>query len=219
MIEQGSTQGLDELLRAVELVTAAGGHGDNITALVIPGEPIAKARARVNRHRHYTPQRTLDAEADIAREIQARRMPRQAGNVAVAAIFYRSNRHRIDTDNLMKTVLDGITKAGTVWKDDSQVTALLAVTEYDPDNPRTVVAIASHESTLTRGDDSFTHTCETCGKGYRPHKGAASKSRFCSKACRTTRPARSICEKCGGPTSVPKVKICRRCYNAERAAA
>lgn len=214
---QGSSDNGD-VMRAIALVIACGGLDYRVTALRMEGEPIAKARARVNRHRHYTPQRTTDAELDIANQIMAAKVEREEGNVAVAAIFYRSNRHRIDTDNLMKTVLDGITKSKAVWPDDSHVTAIVAVTEHDPLWPRTVVAIAPHSSTLTRGTDSLTHTCETCGKRYRPHgPKQTEKSRYCSRACRTTRPSRCICVDCGGPTSVPHVERCRPCSSKNRA--
>lgn len=148
--------------------------------------------------------------------ILAAKVPRFDGNVAVAAVFYRSNRHRIDTDNLMKTVLDGITKSGRVWDDDSHVTAIVAVTEFDPTWPRIAIALAPHTSTLTRGSDSLTHVCETCNKRYRPHSKTEERSRFCSRACRSTREAACICSDCGGATSAPHATRCRSCDTASR---
>lgn len=200
-----------DLDRAMDLVIAVGGLGHDVRALRVDGEPIAKARARVTRHRHYTPQRTLDAEADIATAIHAGAGRRLDGNVAVAMIFYRSNRHRIDTDNLIKTVLDGITRSKAVWLDDSHVTALVGVTEYDPEWPRTAIALAPHASSMLRGSDAMTHTCAGCGVQYRPHS-LTGISRYCSRKCRSTRAARQICESCGGPTSAPHVKRCYACY-------
>jgi Holliday junction resolvase RusA-like endonuclease len=206
-----------DLDRAGRLVVSAGALDHTIFSIRIEGEPIAKARARVTRHRAYTPQRTLDAEADIASAVLAGTVPRFDGNVAVAAIFYRSNRHRIDVDNLMKTVLDGITKSGAVWHDDSHVTAIAAIVEFDPDWPRTAVAIAPHVSSLLRGDDAKTNVCETCGAKFRPHSASAA-GRFCSRACRPKRPEFK-CMDCGGPTSAAGILRCRPCANAHRRAA
>lgn len=192
----------------MELVRAAGGLGHRMVAFRVEGAPLAKARARKGKRGFYAVQKSVAAEEAIAWHSRSARNSRIEGNVALAAIFYRPNRHRIDVDNLLKTVLDGITLSGSIWEDDSHVTALLGVIEFDADWPRTAVAIAPHVSSLLRGEDSFTHTCETCGKRYRPH-GGRGISRFCSRACRTTRIC--LCIDCGGPTSAPHVKRCRKC--------
>lgn len=205
-----------DLERAISLVLATGAKGHHIYAFRVEGEPIAKARVRVDNGRAYAPDRVPDAELQIAETMRRRDSGDGdidfAGNVAVAAVFYRSNRHRIDVDNLLKTVLDGITKSGLVWEDDYRVTALLGVLEHDPAWPRIAVAIAHHDSTLTRGEDSLTHVCETCSKRYRPHGIEPRGSRYCSWDCRPRRV--QICSDCGGPTSAPHVRRCRRCYHA-----
>lgn len=201
-----------DLLRATSLLVAAGADDHDLFATRIDGEPIAKARVRIGKGRRYTPSRTVDAERDIAKHLQECSAPEFPGNIALAAVFYRSNRHRIDTDNLIKTVLDGITKSGRIWQDDDQVTAVLGVLEYDPDYPRTVVAIGHHSSTMLRGTDRLTHTCETCGARFKPHEGTP--GRYCSRACRPRRV--QICSDCGGPTSAPQVKRCRACHDRHR---
>lgn len=207
-----------DLTRAMGLAVAIGAIDDLVYAVRVDGEPIAKSRARVGRGRHYTPQRTLDAEADIAATIRARQPDLPfAGNVAIAVIFYRPNRHRIDVDNLLKTVLDGITKSRAVWEDDAHVTALAGILEYDKDAPRTIIAIGAHTSSLLRGENRKTHICVTCGKQFKPHspeKGA----QYCSRKCRGRRErGLLICVDCGGPTSAPHVQRCRACAKAHRA--
>lgn len=203
-----------DLQRALALVVAVGGQDDSLWAQRVEGEPVAKARARIARRRAYTPQRTLDAEEAIASAFREARAWRFPSNVAVAVVFYRSNNHVVDTDNLLKTVLDGITKSEVVWADDSQVTALVAVTEYDPHWPRTAIAVAAHESTLLRGEATKTHTCATCGRRYKPH--GAGPSIYCSRACRPRRVL--VCVDCGGKTSAPHVKRCNACHRANQKA-
>lgn len=201
-----------DILRATGLVLATGALDHDVYAFRVDGEPIAKSRVRVEKTRHYAEGRTADAELDIAHAIQRGAGPgeRFTGNVAVAAVFFRSNRHRVDVDNLLKTVLDGITKSGLVWADDDQVTAVLGVVEYDPTNPRIAVAVANHESTMLRGDARLTRTCETCGTAFQPHSDRQ-RGRYCSRACRPRRV--QICSSCGGPTSAPHVKRCLPCHN------
>jgi Holliday junction resolvase RusA-like endonuclease len=207
----------EDLQRATALVLAAGALDHTMYSFRIEGEPLATARARAGyRGGFYTPDKTTTAEDEIAWFLRSARGEPFTGNVAVAAVFYRSNRHRIDVDNLLKTVLDGITKSRVVWQDDSHVTAVAGIVELDAEWPRTAVAIAPHSSTLTRGVDSFTHKCETCGKAYRPHR-SASPSRYCSRKCRPGRVL--VCSDCGGPTSAPHVKRCRACHDRHRGVA
>jgi len=208
---------VNDLVRVTQMLIAAGGQDHDVRALRIDGEPVAKARARAGRYGHFTPTRTVDAEATIASYFRSDKPTVYVGNIALAVVFFRSNRGRIDVDNLMKTVLDGITKSESVWEDDDQVTALVGVLEYDPDYPRTAVAIGHHTSTMLRGDARLTHTCETCGKKYRPH-GTPKVSKYCSRECRTIRPALQICVDCGGPTSAPHVERCTNCYAVHRTA-
>lgn len=206
---------VSDLVRATTLAIAAGAENHEAYSLIIDGEPVAKARARSGKYHHYTPEKQVIAERTIADRIKAGRPRRFDGNVAVAIIFYRSNNHRVDIDNLLKTVLDGITKSKVVWNDDEQVTALVGVSEYDPAYPRTVVAIAPHKSTLLRGTSRLTHTCETCGVKYKPHTQADGRaSRYCSRSCRPRRVL--ICVDCGGPKSAPQATRCQACHYARR---
>lgn len=127
--------------------------------LVIPGAPVAKARARVTKRGAYTPRKTEAAEAAIAWE--ARRWwggaPTQHA-VRLDLTFYmpipaswpkarqraaRDAHHTVrpDTDNLAKTIKDALN--GVVWIDDSQVAELRAVKRYAgaDGEPRTIVRV------------------------------------------------------------------------------
>ncbi len=116
---------------------------------IVPGDPVPKERPRVVNGYSYTPQRTVDAEEEVASHL--RELGLFSGNVAVICVFVRSTRRRVDVDNLLKTVLDAGNRA-KIWDDDSQVTSLQGIIEYDPEHPRTIVCIGSYESTMARGD-------------------------------------------------------------------
>lgn len=124
--------------------------GGAVVRVVHEGQPERKQRPRFGRGRAFTPEQTERAETALAWAIRAQLHGRMfTGNVAVLATFYRSNRQRIDADNLMKLVLDAGTRAGA-WRDDCQVTLQLAALELDALHPRTELVIAECASTLKR---------------------------------------------------------------------
>ena len=116
-----------------------------------PGIPIPKGRPRFTRTGHtYTPGRTQDAANDLAVMFQIHVRPRPiAGPLALVTLFYVADQRRIDVDNCSKLVMDAATAAG-VWHDDSQVVAHTAIVDFDPDRPRTVIALAPAISRLSR---------------------------------------------------------------------
>lgn len=99
-------------------------------SFVVEGKPIAKQRPRLTRRgKAYTPQRTKDAEANVAAHYDG---PHFEGEVGVDICFekdsirvtiwdsdYVAVSMRGDLDNLAKTVLDGLN--GVAWVDDKQV--------------------------------------------------------------------------------------------------
>ena len=177
-----------------------GGRVQTIQFATIPGSPWSKARTRVGKGgRVYQEERDRTAEQVTA--LHLRKLTRQRGNVAIVAIFYRPDRHRIDADNLLKHVQDAGT--GVVWDDDSQVTATAGIVEIDRDQPRTVLAVAAHVSTMRRGTDDIT-TCAGCGRPVpRPGGTRDRKTTCCSPEClQASRGTISLtalvpCENCG----------------------
>lgn len=117
---------------------------------VIPWATPVKRRARTGNGVVYSDPE--QAAAELATGMELRRwLPGGrplTGNLAVGCIFYRPTRRVVDGDNLLKHVLDAAN--GAVFRDDSQVTRLFADVELDRMNPRTVVVIGRHTSTLTR---------------------------------------------------------------------
>lgn len=92
----------------------------------VPGEPRAKARARVTRNGTFTPRVTRDAEAQIVAEFW-KAFPQHIpwdGDVSLHVEFFRGTRRRVDIDNLLKLVQDALN--GVVFVDDSQIVSLSA---------------------------------------------------------------------------------------------
>lgn len=168
---------------------ASGAPDEFYAFTVIPGPPASK---------------TLSTDNRIARDHTAAHFRRLidepfSGNVALGCVFFRPNMQRIDTDNLLKHVCDAATRI--LWNDDSQVTAVLGMIEHDPSNPRTIVVIGRHLSTLTRGSDAV-YPCEVCGTPI-IRIGQTNHRKTCSRKCAYT--ARGIvlldepviCPNCG----------------------
>lgn len=173
-------ESIDDHARVAAMLVSLAGDVSDLRSTIIPGPPPSKARPRFSKSGHtYTPAESRAAEK-VTRSHLRRFMAEPAtGNVAVCAVFYRPNAQRIDTDNMLKHLLDSANKV--LWNDDSQVTAISAVTELDASNPRTLLAIAPHMSTLLRGSDDVL-ICEHCSKPY-PRNGGNRGRRYCSKDC------------------------------------
>ena len=131
--------------------------------VTVPGQPIAKGRARAaimgGRTRMFTPAKTVNYEGLIAHEgadAMAGREPLQ-GPLAVTVFAYfqlpktvtKARRalvaagkdfhvSRPDGDNVLKAVGDGLN--GVVWRDDSQIASAQIVKVYS-DTPRLVIEV------------------------------------------------------------------------------
>lgn len=154
-----------------------------VSVVVIDGEPRSKARPRFNGSGHaYVDSKQRAAEQELKRYLRASFPEPLPGNLAIACIFFRSSRHRIDCDNLLKHVLDA---ANTIcWADDHQVTAVIGVVELDENSPRTVIAIGPHVSSMYRGAPDHLTACETCGKEFAWRKYKSHGDRiYCSRKC------------------------------------
>jgi crossover junction endodeoxyribonuclease RusA len=103
------------------------GIGIQVFRIVVPGEPIPKARPRLaSNGRAYTPAATVNYERSIARIAQSTR-PRDwpmTSRYCVDMTFERSTRRRVDLDNLVKSALDGL--LGIAYDDDHRVHELRA---------------------------------------------------------------------------------------------
>lgn len=170
-----------DLSRALDMCAVLSANTDTMTFLVLPGDPYSKSRPRFSRNgKAYV--KKEDRQQEEATALRLRQVFKQAktGNVALGCVFFRSNRQRIDADNMLKHVCDAAN--GIVYVDDSQVTAVLGVVELDAENPRTIVMVADHITTMTRGTDA-TIPCKQCTTPMSVI-GRKKPPEFCSRTCR-----------------------------------
>lgn len=188
-----------------------------MVSFVHDGAPASKSRARWSKKtgRFYTPAESQNAQTALSWRFRefVKETPWQ-GNIAIAVVFFRPNRKRIDVDNLMKLVLDAGTKAG-VWGDDCQVTHQIAVVEQDADRPRTVIALSPVESSLNR-NNTVEMVCIACKKPFLWTRTKGTPAKYCSNQCRI-RLGNTKCPVCGVEFKmrVSTSKYCSRpCRNA-----
>jgi Holliday junction resolvase RusA-like endonuclease/predicted nucleic acid-binding Zn ribbon protein len=179
---------------------ASGSTDEFMLYVVIPGAPPSKARPRHGKGFTYVTPESRAAEARTALFLTRLVAAPLEGNVALGCVFFRPNKQRIDTDNMLKHVCDAAN--GVLWVDDSQVTAVMGITEYDAGNPRTLIVVGRHASSMTRGADDQ-YPCVVCGAAI--VAAGQNRRKTCSKACAFK--ARGMvllvepvpCEQCGVP--------------------
>lgn len=112
--------------------------------LTVEGEPVPKARPRLDRRnmRIYTPTTTVKAEHYIGWRFKQQYPgvdPDKVMRFAVRLTFHCRREGRGDVDNRTKTVLDALNKI--VWDDDRQIDELHALIVHRALQPRTVIEI------------------------------------------------------------------------------
>jgi Holliday junction resolvase RusA-like endonuclease len=180
-----------DLDRALAMSAALCANTNSLQFLVIPGAPYSKSRPRFSRNGSvYVKVEDRVQEERTAVFLKQKFRQPMTGNVALGCIFYRPNRQRIDADNMLKHVCDAAN--GVAYLDDSQVTAVMATVELDADNPRTVIIIGEHATSMTRGTDA-TKPCEHCGNPI-TLIGRKTAKRFCNAECTTAHRGQLLAE-------------------------
>ncbi|BAK80775.1 RusA family crossover junction endodeoxyribonuclease [Candidatus Arthromitus sp. SFB-rat-Yit] len=119
---------------------------DNIVSITVLGTPISKSNFKLNSKygRYILPNNTGNYydrygiyEEHIAYEIK-KKYPNLIFNTSLTAIlkvFYKYEKKHPDTNNITKSICDGIEKSGIILND-SQITKLFIEEFYDRENPR-----------------------------------------------------------------------------------
>jgi len=136
--------GANSSLAIVSGGNSAKTKNEGLIRFTVYGQPIPKKRPRLGKAGTYTPKATVDYEKMVKRHArQQMTMPFNA-DVFVHMAFYRKTRHRVDVDNLSKSVLDAMNKVA--YTDDYLVKKVFAELGYDKDNPRVVITITHSEN-------------------------------------------------------------------------
>jgi len=181
---------------------------EKILEITIDGEPIAHCRPRFSRGRVYNTSATeiFKQKVGILIRSQYQSHVDEDSKFRIDMKFYRSNRQRIDLDNLSKSILDAITKI-QIWKDDSQIQELHAEKILAHPKPRVEIIL------YRIVDNSPKPNCENCGKPMKRFSPCHKKNnrRFCSDGCYQKSVNITLkCIICGNDYTIPKSLADRR---------
>lgn len=119
---------------------------ENIINIIVPGTPISKSNFKLNsRNGNYILPSTSGKYHDryaVYEEYIAYETRRQHPNItfttsltAILKVYYKYEKKHPDTNNITKSIFDGIEKSGIIVND-SQITKLYIEEFYDRENPR-----------------------------------------------------------------------------------
>jgi Holliday junction resolvase RusA-like endonuclease len=116
---------------------------DKLLTFKIEGRAVAKERPRLLRNGGvFTPQKTVDYENKVAEAWNSKfGMLSLEGKLRVTINFYTDRHAKQDVDNLAKSILDGMQRAGAFAKGDHQVYSLGAIKHEAKDDLCVMVSV------------------------------------------------------------------------------
>lgn len=112
--------------------------------VIVPGEPVAKARPRRGRNGNwYTPPATREYEERVAWHVRAAKHSFGKQPLSLSAYFYISGNKKGDGDNYLKAVLDGCEKGG-LFDDDKAVVEGRFLMQFQQEIPHTRIVVVPY---------------------------------------------------------------------------
>lgn len=108
-------------------------------SFLVPGDPIPKGRPRFANGRVYTPPKTVAFERKVGMCARMAKVKCLKGDVQLIIDFHLKTHRRVDIDNLLKGCMDALN--GIAWKDDTQVTSIVATKLHKSLTPRCAIQV------------------------------------------------------------------------------
>ncbi len=177
------------------------GHDGIRVNLHLAIDPLGKGRARFSRDGHaYTPAQTREYEESIRWLLKSVVGPHadSESKFGVRVAFSKTDRRRIDVDNLVKALFDAAN--GIVWRDDAQVRELSARLKLDA--PKAGIDLLVY---LLSDDPETGSKCEHCGSIMERKPPSQRDARFCSATCASNSKRQEVtCGECGKTFTLPR---------------
>jgi Holliday junction resolvase RusA-like endonuclease len=200
----------------------------NYAKVIVNGSPISKSNFKlfningrailpINSGKYHDRYALYEQEIAYAARIQNPKTVLTESLIAVLKVYYKSQKRHPDTNNITKSIFDGIEKSGLIIND-AQVRRLIIEEFYDSENPRFELELFG-ESSFQMSYDIIKREKELAPIEY---ELAANK-----KSGLNTKPAKKIkteenkflCEICGKATSKDnlvtankgKTILCKNC--------
>jgi Holliday junction resolvase RusA-like endonuclease len=109
-----------------------------MATIILKGNPISVNRLYTGR-RFLTPRGKAIKDDYYYQIYQQYKGKKLEGDIKVVLTVYFRSKKTSDLDNVLKATLDSMT--GSLWKDDRQITEIVAYKKQDKDNPRIEIII------------------------------------------------------------------------------
>lgn len=199
--------------------------------IVVPGTPISKSNFKMvsKEGRFFLPKNTgsYSDRYDIYESTIALLARAQNPGVvftdaliAVLKVFYKSEKRHPDTNNITKSIFDGIEKSGLIIND-AQITRLVIEEYYDKENPRFELELFM-ESQFNLDFTIYRRETPIEAKNYEPPANAKNKRAGKPPAAKKTedKAGNKCCEVCEKPLkngnfisgNGGRTLICKDCF-------
>ncbi|MDW8800006.1 RusA family crossover junction endodeoxyribonuclease [Clostridium sp. A1-XYC3] len=205
---------------------------DNYAKVIVKGSPISKSNFKLfningrailpynsgkyhDRYAHYEEQIAYETRRQNPGKVLTEAL------IAVLKVYYKSRKRHPDTNNITKSIFDGIEKSGLIIND-AQIRRIIIEEFYDEENPRFELDLFG-ESTYSIEYKVVKKEVEDNPINYSPppnRKKASSLSTKTSACHSSTNQNKFFCEVCGKSikkeesisANKGKTAICRNCF-------
>lgn len=119
---------------------------DNYAKVIVKGSPISKSNFKLfningrailpsNSGKYHDRYALYEEEIALCARIQNPNIVLSQSLIAILKVFYKSSKRHPDTNNITKSIFDGIEKSGLIIND-AQIRRLIIEEFYDAENPR-----------------------------------------------------------------------------------
>lgn len=119
---------------------------DNYAKVIVTGSPISKSNFKLfningrailpsNSGKYHDRYALYEEEIALCARIQNPNIVLSQSLIAILKVFYKSSKRHPDTNNITKSIFDGIEKSGLIIND-AQIRRLIIEEFYDAENPR-----------------------------------------------------------------------------------
>lgn len=203
----------------------------NYAKIIVKGSPISKSNFKLfnisgRAILPYNSGKYHDRYALYEEEIAYEARCQNAGKVltesviAVLKVYYKSKKRHPDTNNITKSIFDGIEKSGLIIND-AQIRRIVLEEFYDAENPRFELELFG-ESTYFMEYTIMEKEANDKPIEYSPPPNRRKDSNFCSKASTSSTSDKNklFCEVCGKvinqeesiSANKGKTIICKICF-------
>lgn len=204
---------------------------ENYAKVVVKGSPISKSNFKLfnaqgrailpynsgkyhDRYAHYEEEIAFNARLQNPNTVLTEAL------IAVLKVYYKSAKRHPDTNNITKSILDGIEKSGLIIND-AQIRRLIIEEYYDSKDPRFELELFG-ESTYSMKYEIYRKDVPDEPIEYEPpanKKGAAGSAKAKKATSASTNSSVMKCDICGREISAEssvtanggKMKICKAC--------